>query len=49
MVLRWAATAFLATEQRYRRILGYRQLWILKAHLDRLGQQQEVADERKAG
>jgi transposase-like protein len=49
MVLRWAAAAFLATEQRYRRILGYRQLWILKAHLDRAGQQQEVADERKAG
>ena len=49
MVLRWAAAAFVATEQRYRRILGYRQLWILKAHLDRPRQQQEVADERKVG
>ncbi len=49
MVLRWAAAAFMATEQRYRRILGYRQLWILKAHLDQPKQQQEVADERKAG
>jgi len=49
MVLRWAAAAFLATEQKYRRILGYRQLWILKAHLDQPRQQQEVADDRKAG
>jgi hypothetical protein len=49
MVLRWAAAAFMATEQRYRRILGYRQLWILKAHLDQPKQQQEVAGERKAG
>ena len=49
MVLRWAAAAFMATEQRYRRILGYRHLWILKAHLDGLREQQKVADERKAG
>ena len=49
MVLRWAATAFMATEQRYRRILGYRQLWILKAHLDRPREHQKVAEERKAG
>lgn len=48
MVLRWAAAAFMATEKSYRRILGYRKLWILKAHLD-AAKEQEVADERKAG
>lgn len=34
MVLRWSAAAFLATEKRYRRIIGHEHLWILKAHLD---------------
>lgn len=34
MVLRWAATAFLATEQQFRRLMGYRDLWTLKAVLD---------------
>ena len=34
MVLRWAASGLLATEKSFRRILGYEQLWILKAFLD---------------
>jgi putative transposase len=34
MVLRWAATAFLATEANFRRIIGYQELWTLKAVLD---------------
>ncbi len=34
MVLRWAASAFAATETNFRRILGYRDLWMLKAALD---------------
>jgi transposase-like protein len=46
MALRWAATAFLATEKNFRRIMGYKQLWILKSYLD--GQDQ-VASNRKAG
>ena len=33
MVLRWVASAFLAAEQNFRRIQGYRDLWILKARL----------------
>jgi putative transposase len=49
MALRWAAAAFLATEKRYRRILGYRQLWMLKAHLDAPREPREVAEERRAG
>ena len=34
MVLRWAAAALLMTEQNFRRIMGYRDLWMLKAALD---------------
>jgi hypothetical protein len=33
MVLRWVASAFLAAEQSFRRIQGYRDLWMLKARL----------------
>jgi len=45
MVLRWAAAALLMTEQNFRRIMGYRDLWMLKAALDQKGVliQQEVA------
>ena len=46
MVLRWAATAFLATEKHFRRIMGYRHLWMLKACLD--GDEQ-LASVRKVG
>ena len=34
MALRWAAAAFVQTEKSYRRIIGYQDLWILKAQLD---------------
>lgn len=33
MVMRWAAASFLATEKQYRRIQGYRDLWMLEAAL----------------
>lgn len=46
MALRWAAAAFVETEKNYRRIIGYDQLWILKAHLDDL---EPVAEMKKAG
>ena len=36
MVLRWAA-ALLMTEQNFRKIMGYRDLWMLKAALDQKG------------
>ena len=32
-VLRWAAGAFLATEADFRRIIGYRESWVLRAAL----------------
>ncbi len=34
MVLRWAAAAFLMTEKHFRKIQGYRDLWMLKAALE---------------
>jgi len=34
MVLRWVASAFLAAERNFRRIQGYRDLWMLKAKLE---------------
>ena len=46
MALRWAAASFVETEKSYRRIIGYDQLWMLKAHLD---DHEPVAEMRKAG
>ena len=34
MVLRWLASAFLQTEKHFRKIMGHRDLWILKATLN---------------
>jgi hypothetical protein len=34
MVMRWTAAALLMTGQNFQRILGYRDLWMLKAALD---------------
>jgi len=34
MALRWAAAAALETERNFRKLLGYRDLWMLKAALD---------------
>jgi transposase-like protein len=46
MALRWAATALVATEKHFRRIMGYKQLWILKSYLDGA---EKVAETRKVG
>jgi hypothetical protein len=45
MALRWAAASFVETEKNYRRIMGYQDLWMLKAYLD----DEEVVRNRKAG
>jgi hypothetical protein len=34
MVRRWVASSFLSVEKGFRRIMGYRDLWMLKAVLD---------------
>ena len=44
MVKRWAAAAFLEAERSFRRILGYRDLWMLKAILN----ENQVANDEKA-
>ena len=49
MVLRWAATAFLATEKSFRRIMGYKQLWMLEAHLNDPPEAEKIAQQRKVG
>ena len=33
-MLRWAAAAALETEKHFRKVIGYRDLWMLKAALD---------------
>jgi len=45
----WAAAAWLATEKRFRRIMGYQHLWILKSYLDDAECGKQVAASRKVG
>lgn len=47
MVLRWAASALLATEKNFRRVLGYEALPILEAKLSELARGKEIVRERK--
>jgi putative transposase len=49
MALRWAAAGFVETEKNYRRIMGYQQLWMLKAALDESLEDEDLANQRKAG
>ena len=49
MALRWAAAGFVETEKNYRRIMGYEQLWMLKAALDESLEDEDLANQRKAG
>jgi hypothetical protein len=34
MVLRWLTSAYMATEENFRRIQGYKDLWMLEAALN---------------
>ena len=45
MVLRWAAAALLMTEKKFRRLMGYKDLWMLKAAL---GRSQDSSKEKAA-
>lgn len=49
MALRWAAVAFDAVSKGFRRIMGYKHLWMLKAALDEPSRDQSLADQAKAG
>ena len=49
MVLRWATAAFLETEKHFKRIGGYKQLWMLKSYLDEMEKERLIAEKRKVG
>ena len=49
MALRWAAVAFDAVSKGFRRIMGYKHLWMLKAALDEPSRDQSLVDQAKAG
>jgi putative transposase len=48
MALRWAAAGLLATEKNFRKLLGYKLLWILQAYLDEPSDGQ-LAEQRNVG
>ena len=43
MVVRWVAASLMAVEKRFRRLMGYQQLWILEAKLNELAQKSGIA------
>ena len=49
MALRWTAVAFDAISKGFRRIMGYKHLWMLKAALDEPSKDQSLVDQAKAG
>jgi putative transposase len=49
MVLRWATAGFIETEKHFKRIGGYRQLWMVKSYLDELETDKALAEKRKVG
>ena len=51
MALRWAAASLLATAERFRRIMGYQQIWILEQKLKQWSSNasSEVVNQRNAG
>lgn len=49
MVLRWSTAGFVETEKHFKRIGGYRQLWMLKSYLDELENDKALAEKRKVG
>jgi transposase-like protein len=48
MALRWAATSLLATEKNFRKLMGYKLLWMLKAYLDETDEG-KLAEKRSIG
>jgi len=48
MVLRWCASALLATEKKFRKIMGHDDLWILAAKLNELSNTKTIANQDEA-
>jgi len=42
MVVRWTASALIDMEKRFKRIMGYQQLWILEAKLEELNEEKKI-------
>jgi hypothetical protein len=42
MVVRWVAASLMDMEQRFKRIMGYQQLWMLHAKLKELAEDEMV-------
>jgi putative transposase len=49
MALRWTAVAFDAISKGFRRIMGYKHLWMLKAALDEPSRDRSLVDQARAG
>jgi hypothetical protein len=49
MAVRWAASTLLATEKHYKKLMGYRDLWQLKAYLDELDVKHGLVSAKKVG
>lgn len=49
MALRWTAVAFDAVSKGFRRIMGYKHLWMLKAALDESAKDRSLVEQAKAG
>ncbi len=49
MALRWTAAAFEAISEKFRRIMGHADLWMLKAALDEKDKDRSLADQARAG
>lgn len=49
MAIRWAAVAFDAISEKFRRIMGHADLWMLKAALDEKDTDRSLADQARAG
>lgn len=49
MALRWSSCAFEAASKQFRKIMGHQQLWMLKAHLDAIGKEEQLEQIKRAG
>ncbi len=47
MVVRWVAASLLTIEKRFRRIMGYQQLWMLEAKLNEMAQKAGIAKDQE--
>ena len=47
MVVRWVAASLLDMESRFKRVMGYRQLWILEEKLRELAEKESIDGKSK--